>query len=236
MKRKLTLLFTINLLLFSSFSINAQEENTKVNDSLIKNNKYGLRLGVDLSKPLISLIDNDFSGFEIMGDFRITHRFYIAAELGNEKDKQTDSNLESSTKGSYLKIGADFNAYNNWLGMNNAIFTGLRYGFSTFDQELLSYGIYTGDTTFPGTTINEPIEYTGLSAHWAEFIFGVKTEVFTNLFLSIQLQLKHLITEDKPENFDNLYIPGFNRTYDHSDFGVGFGYGVSYLIPIYKKL
>ncbi len=235
MKRKLTLLYTISLLLFSTFSIMAQEENTKVNDSIIKNNKYGLRLGVDLSKPLISLVDNDFSGFEIMGDFRISHRFYIAAELGNEKDKQSESNLESSTKGSYFKVGVDFNAYNNWLGMNNAIFTGLRYGFSTFDQGLISYGIYTGDTTFPGTTINEPIEYSGLSAHWVEFIFGVKTEVFTNLFLSIQLQLKHLITEDKPENFDNLYIPGFNRTYDHSDFGVGFGYGVSYLIPIYKK-
>ncbi len=235
MKRKLTLLYTISLLLFSTFSIKAQEENTKVNDSIIKNNKYGLRVGIDISKPLISLIDNDYSGFEIMGDFRISHRFYIAAELGNEKDKQSESNLVSTTKGSYLKIGADFNAYNNWIGMNNAIFTGLRYGFSTFDQELLSYGIYTGDTTFPGTTIDEPIEYTGLSAHWAEFIFGVKTEVFTNLFISIQLQLKHLITEDKPENFDNLYIPGFNRTYDHSDFGVGFGYGVSYLIPIYKK-
>jgi len=235
MKRKLTLLYTISLLLFSTFSIKAQEENTKVNDSIIKNNKYGLRVGIDISKPLISLIDNDYSGFEIMGDFRISHRFYIAAELGYDKDKQSESNLESSTKGSYVKIGADFNAYNNWIGMNNAIFTGLRYGFSTFDQELLSYSIYTGDTTFPETTINEPIEYTGLSAHWAEFIFGIKTEVFTNLFISIQLQLKHLVTEDKPENFDNLYIPGFNRTYDHSDFGVGFGYGVSYLIPIYKK-
>ncbi len=235
MKRILTLLFTISLLFLSSFSLKAQEENIKDNDTLIKNNKYGLRLGVDLSKPLISLIDDDYSGFEIMGDFRISHRFYIATELGRDKDKQIESNLESSTKGIYFKIGTDFNAYNNWVGMNNAIFTGLRYGFSTFDQELLSYSIYTGDTTFPGTTVYEPIEYTGLTAHWAEFIFGVKTEVYTNLYISIQLQLKHLITEDKPDNFDNLYIPGFNRTYDYSDFGVGFGYGVSYLIPIYKK-
>ena len=235
MKRKLTSLFTISLLLFLSFAMKAQEENSEANDTIIKSNKYGLRLGVDLSKPLISLLDNDYSGFEIMGDFRISHRFYIAAKLGNDKDKQSENNLESSSKGSYIKIGADFNAYNNWLGMNNAIFTGLRYGFSTFDQELISYSIYTGDNTFPGTIITETIEYSGLSAHWAEFIFGVKTELFSNLFMSIQLQLKHLITEDKPENFDNLYIPGFNRTYDHSDFGVGFGYGVSYLIPIYKK-
>lgn len=235
MKTKHTLLFLISLVLLVSFSLKAQEENTIVNDSVTKNNKYGLRLGIDLSKPIRSLVDNDYSGFEIMGDFRITNKFYIAAELGNEKDEQSENNLESSTKGSYFKIGADFNAYNNWLGMNNAIFAGLRYGFSTFEQKLISYGIYTGDSTFPGIIIEDPLEYSGLTAHWAEFIFGVKTEIFTNLYLSIQLQLKHLITEDKPDNFDNLYIPGFNRTYDFSEFGVGFGYGVSYLIPIFKK-
>jgi hypothetical protein len=39
---------------------------------------------------------------------------------------------------------------------------------------------------------------------------------------------------NKPSGFDNLYIPGFNRTYDGS-FGVGFNYTVSYFIPIYKK-
>ena len=60
-------------------------------------------------------------------------------------------------------------------------------------------------------------------------------KISTNLFLSINLQLKNKFSEDVPENFNNLYIPGFNKTNDYSDFGVGFGYGVSYLIPIYKK-
>ena len=235
MKMKHTLLFIISMLLIASFSVMAQEENSSVNDTIVVNNKYGLRIGLDLSKPVRSLVDDDYSGFEIMGDFRITKRFYIATELGTEKDDQIEANLVSSTKGSYIKIGLDFNAYKNWLGMNNAITAGLRYGFSTFDQELISYSIYTGDQTFPGTIIEEPIEYSELTAHWVEFIFGVKTEVFSNLYLSINLQLKQKISEDIPDNFNNLYIPGFNRTYDFSDFGVGFGYGVSYLIPIYKK-
>ena len=235
MKMKHILLFFISLLFSASFSVMAQEENIKDTDTIVKNNKYGLRLGLDLAKPIISLVDDNYTGFEISGDFRITKRIYIAAEIGNDKDDQIESNLVSSTKGSYAKIGLDFNVYNNWIGMNNAIYTGLRYGFSTFSQELFSYSIYTGDPTFPETTIEDPIEYTGLSAHWAEFIFGIKAEVFTNLYLSINLQLKHKFSEDIPENFDNLYIPGFNRTNDFSEFGVGFGYSVSYLIPIYKK-
>ena len=170
-----------------------------------------------------------------MVDYRLSHRFFIAAEYGFDQDNQTESNLIASTKGSYFKIGGDFNAYNNWVGMNNAIYVGLRYGFSTFDQNLEGYTIYTGDSTFPGTMVIDPSAYKGLTAHWAEFIFGIKTEILTNLFLSINLQLKNKFFEDVPENFNNLYIPGFNKTNDYSDFGVGFGYGVSYLIPIYKK-
>ncbi len=242
MKILRTLLCTISLLLFIPSSMNAQEDEitsetpVAIKDTVrTKNNKYGLRLGIDLARPIRTLTDEAFTGFEIMADFRITHRFYIAMELGNDKDQQNESNLVSSTKGSYAKIGFDYNFYNNWVGMNNSIVAGLRYGFSTFDQELNSFGVYTGDATFPGTIINETTNYSGLSAQWIEFVFGVKTEIVSNLFLSINLQLKNKISEDIPENFGNIYIPGFNRTNDFSDFGVGFGFGVSYLIPIYKK-
>jgi hypothetical protein len=236
MKMKHTLLFFISLLFFATYLGIAQEEKEiTAQDSIVKNNKYGLRLGLDVARSIRSLVDEDFSGFEIMADFRITHKFYIAAEFGNDKDDQIEENLVSSTKGSYFKIGVDFNAYNNWVGMNNAIYAGLRYGFSTFDQDLQGYTIYTGDTTFLGSIVYNPISYSGLTAHWAEFIFGIKTEVFNNLFLSINLQLKNKFSEDIPENFNNIYIPGFNKTNDYSDFGVGFGYGISYLIPIYKK-
>ncbi|MFK5982077.1 MAG: DUF6048 family protein [Flavobacteriaceae bacterium] len=233
------LLFCISLLIFTSIGT-AQEKETVVNDSivndtLVKNNKYGLRLGIDLARPVRTLANEDFTGFEIMADYRISKRFYIAVELGNDNNNQIEENLVSSTKGSYAKIGFDYDFYNNWAGMNNSIMAGLRYGFSTFDQELNSFGVYTGDPIFPGTIIEETINYDGLTAHWIEFVFSVKTEIFNNLFLSISLQLKNKVSEDIPENFGNLYIPGFNKTNDFSDFGVGFSYGVSYLIPIYKK-
>ena len=235
MNKILTSLFFIKVLLLSCYWGFAQEIERTINDTITKNNKYGLRVGADLARPTISLFDENFSGFEFMVDYRLTHRFYIAAEYGFDQDNQTESNLIAFTKGSYFKIGSDFNAYNNWVGMNNAIYVGLRYGFSTFDQNLEEYTIYTGNSTFPGTMVIDPSTYKGLTAHWAEFIFGIKTEILTNLFLSINLQLKNKFSEDVPENFNNLYIPGFNKTNDYSDFGVGFGYGISYLIPIYKK-
>ncbi|GEQ86566.1 hypothetical protein ULMS_20740 [Patiriisocius marinistellae] len=234
MKTLRILLFFISTVLISNISV-AQTETIEPNDTITQPIKYGLRVGVDISKPIRSLLDKDYSGFEITGDFRFREKFYLAAEIGNEKKDYFEPNLNASTSGSYIKLGVDYNAYNNWLGLNNAIFTGLRYGASSFKQELLAYTIYTTNQTFPTTAIVEPQEFTGLTASWVEFIAGVKTEIYKNLYLSINVQLKRQIGEKTPEGFDNLYIPGFNKTYDFSEFGVGYGYTVSYLVPIFTK-
>ncbi len=77
-------------------------------------------------------------------------------------------------------------------------------------------------------------EYSGLTASWIEVVGGVKAELFDNLFLGFSTRLNYLVSNKKPENFDNLFIPGFNRTYE-GKFGVGFNYSLSYFIPLYKS-
>lgn len=233
MKAKPILLFFISLL--GCFgSISAQQSANEI-DTVPKVEKFGLRVGVDLAKPLRTLLEDGYSGFEIMGDFRVTPKFYAALELGSEKKDWIEPYVSTKTTGNYAKIGFDFNAYENWLGMENAINIGLRYGFSSFEQELLRYRIYTDSPVFPSEEIISPQTFSGLTAHWAELIISVKTEILNNLYLSINAQLKRKISEQQPEGFANLYIPGFNRTYDYSQFGVGYGYSISYLIPIFKK-
>ncbi|MAP54182.1 DUF6048 family protein [Altibacter sp.] len=235
MIRLRTLLFFISICLLTILSGSAQQTGTAQDTLKVRSEAYGLRVGADLSKPLRTLLEDGYSGFEIVGDFRISQKFYIAAELGSEKKDIFEPYINTTTSGSYAKIGMDYNAYTNWLGMDNAIIGGLRYGFSSFSHELLAYGVYTTNQTFPQTFKVDPQEFNGLTAHWAELIVGVKTEVLNNLYLTLQVQLKRKLSEDQPENFDNLYIPGFNRTYDFSEFGVGYGYSLSYLIPIFKK-
>lgn len=235
MKPKHTLLFFISLYLVS-FSAMSQEQTAEVNDTIPKRvEKYGLRVGADISKLARTAFEKGYSGFEIIGDLRFSNRFYAAAEIGNETRDWDEENLKSTTKGSYVKIGADFNAYRNWLGMENAITAGLRYGFASFSQELNGYGVYTQDPTFPTDFVEVDQTFSGLTASWIELQIGVKTEVWSNLYLGINLQLKRKISETQPDNFDNLIIPGFNRTYDFSEFGVGYGYTISYLIPLLKR-
>ncbi|HLW32841.1 MAG TPA: DUF6048 family protein, partial [Aequorivita sp.] len=85
------------------FSALAQGDNEKTTDSISKIESYGLRLGVDLSKPLRTLLEDGYSGFEIMADFRVTKKFYAAIELGNEEKDWTEPYVSSTTSGSYAK-------------------------------------------------------------------------------------------------------------------------------------
>src|SRR5690606_6749730 len=118
-------------------------QTTSENEDPVPQDKFGLRLGIDLFKPARTLFDENYSGFEIMGDYRVYKKYYLALEIGNEQNTTFDDNLISKGEGSYFKLGFDYNAHNNWAGLNNMIFGGLRYGLSSFSQELIEYQIAT---------------------------------------------------------------------------------------------
>ena len=202
----------------------------------VKKDRYGVRVGVDLYKLTRGLYDKNYKGIELVGDYRLTKNYYAAAEIGSENKTTEDDRLNSTTKGSYLKVGFDYNAYENWLDMENIISAGLRGGFSTFSQELNSYKTYNPNPYWgemPWKTSGE--KFNGLTASWIEVVAGVKVKVINNIFVGFSLRMNVLITDKKPSsNFENLYIPGFNRTYA-GNFGVGFNYTVTYFVPLYKK-
>jgi hypothetical protein len=205
-----------------------------VKDTIIYKSPYGIRLGVDISKPILSNIDGDYTGFEIVGDYRISKRFFVAAELGYEEETSEEDYTNSTSKGSYARLGFNYNAYENWLDMNNEIFVGYRYGFSLFDQTLNSYTPNVNSTYFPANSITTPVTASNLNAHWSEFVIGLKVETLKNLFLSASISYKVLMSAKEPENFKTLYAPGFNRIFESST-GFGFNYTISYLIPFKKK-
>ncbi|MBC5864034.1 DUF6048 family protein [Flavobacterium turcicum] len=216
--------------------------NTIINDTVKKatvvppkTDRYGVRVGLDLYKITRGLYDRDYKGLELVGDYRLTKKYFLAAELGNENKTTDDDRVNFTTKGSYLKVGFDYNGYENWLDMENIISIGLRYGFSTFNQQLNTYRIYNANPYFQETpTIASGRKFEGLSASWIEVVAGIKAKVFDNVFMGFSLRLNRLVTNKEPDNFSNLYIPGFNRTYD-GNFGVGFNYTVTYFVPIFKK-
>ena len=238
MKQQRTLIYSIKFIIIVLFSLNlTAQNNTQTKDTLVFKQRYGLRFGVDLGKIGRTVIDNDYTGFEINADYRLTKRLFIAGELGNEERTVDDDALNFTSTGTHFKAGVDYNLYQNWLDMENLIFSGFRIGVSSFSHTLNSFDVTDVNNQFFDQQINieDGREFDGLSSIWGELILGIKAELLKNLFMGLNVQLKFLVSDDQPNNFENLFIPGFNRTFDSGSFGFGFGYNIQYLIPFYKK-
>ena len=239
MKKRQIYLFIISLIIPSSMVFSQTE--SELNDSLTTKNKIlninKIRFGFDVFKPIKSSSEGDNLNYEIVGDLQITDNLYLAAEYGLIDRLIEDENINFNSNGSFLRFGFDYNMFKNWVGMDNAIFVGLRYGSSNFSNKIVSYNVRNSDAYFSNFVDNnyQTIDHSNLKGSWLEIVAGVKVETFNNVYLGFSLRLNKLLSTEKPENFDNLFIPGFNKVTDENTFGSGFNYTLTYSIPLSKK-
>jgi len=239
MKKKQIYLFIISICLSTNMLIGQTESNS--NDTLIKKDKLlkinNIRLGFDLLKPALSSSEGDNLNYEIVGDLQLTENIYLAGEYGLVDKVIEDENINFNSTGSFLRIGFDYNMFENWIGMDNSIYIGLRYGTSNFSSKILDYNVRNKDSYFSNLVTNEfqTIEYSNLSGNWIELLLGIKVETFKNVYLGLSLRLNKLLSDKKPDNFGNLFIPGFNKVTDENTFGSGFNYTLTYSIPLKKR-
>ena len=203
-------------------------------DTIYVKNKYGIRAGIDLSKQ-IRMLTEEYSGLSLYGDIKIKEKLFIVAELGNDQKTIETENINSKLSGSYIKTGFNYNLYNNLPGLNNEIYVGLRYSQSLFKNELIDYSIYNKDRFWNDQRILEYKEFDNLKSSWIEFVVGFNSEIKNNLFMGLSLRLNRMLKQDIPENFTNLFIPGFNKVTENNNFGTGITYSIIYQIPIIKK-
>ena len=201
--------------------------------------RYGLRVGADLSKLVRPFFDKDYYGLELVGDYRLTTNYYFAAELGHEKRSKNEDFYTYTTQGQFLRAGFDYNTYGNWYGMENMIYGGARDGISLVSQDLTSYTIHKDNQYWTENIIgSDPSflkKYDGRTAHWLELVVGIKAELLHNLYAGASVRVGLLVAQTNNSGFPNYYIPAFGRVHEGSRFGVGFNYTLSYLIPLYKK-
>ena len=239
MKKKQIYLFIFSTWLSTNMLLSQTE--LSLNDSLIEKDKWltinKLRLGVDLFKPIKSSSEGDNLNYEIVGDLQVTENLYLAGEYGSIDRVIEDENINFNSSGNFLRIGFNYNMFNNWVGMDNSIYLGLRYATSNFSNSILDYTVRNQDSYFSNLVDSEyqTNEYSNLSGNWIEIVAGLKVETFKNVYLGLSLRLNKLLSDSKPENFDNLFIPGFNKVTDDNTFGSGFNYTLTYSIPLRKK-
>jgi len=193
--------------------------------------RFGLRIGIDAYRLARSSWDKGYRGLELCADYRVGKSWYATAELGNENNQVFDDRLTYTTQGQYIRLGFDYNLYDNWLDMDNMTYLGIRLGVSRFNHQIDQYKIYYPNPYLgENNLVDGGFDFTDVHAEWLELVTGIKAEVLPRIYMGFSLRINYIINQKKPDGFENLYIPGFNRTYS-GPFGVGFQYNISYLIP-----
>jgi hypothetical protein len=111
MNRVLPLKYITSFLLLLSFCGFAQESELSEGeiDSLRQTN-WGFRVGINIIPPLLSIINKENQGIEIIGDYRFKQNWYFAAEVGTQSYFGTEDFFDYNTKGNFAKIGVNYNA------------------------------------------------------------------------------------------------------------------------------
>ncbi len=231
----------IYIFIFSLYSINfitGQEIKNEETDSIISKQKFinidKLSIGIDLYRPIYSKINDDDLSYELITTLRIFEDFSIASEIGSLNRYVEDENVNFTSSGEYIKFGFDYNLYNNWTGMDNSIYLGIRFATSNFNNKIDNYTVRNPDSYWSNTVTDgyEVVNHSNQNANWLEFLVGIKVETIKNIYFGISLRLNRLLSNSSPNNFSNLYIPGFNKVTDDNSWGSGFNYTLTYSLPL----
>ena len=189
----------------------------------------GPRIGIDLSRFLLpALQSGNRHGWEIQGDIPYKGNFFPTLELGMEWFDDQQSGFHYMNNGPYARLGIDVNiARFQSLKDNDIVFVGFRYGYTRFNEEVkgVNYTNYWG-------TINTSFPQRAISAHWAELVFGMKGEIFRNLFLGWSLRAKFPFYQTSDPNIKPYIIPGIGKT--TGELPADFSFTLSYRIPLFK--
>ena len=192
------------------------------------NEMKGIRIGVDFSKFLFPLIYNgERWGFEAAADMYIKKNLFGVVEAGWLYVNLNRPDYLYKQYGAYGKLGVDYNLFKPKVPNTNDIFYGgVRYGFSTFNQqaERIRIPAYYWKPDVEGQTIPQ----TYMSAHWLEFLLGVKAEVLKNFYVGLSFRLKFLVFKPKDEFSTPYMIPGYGN--GNASSAIGINYNLSYNI------
>jgi len=195
------------------------------NDTIYPNS---VRFGVEVSYPVRSIFEPAIEQYEGSLDFEFHPNCYGVLEGGMLMVDIKREDFEYYTNGHFFRTGINFNVLGNEvLDDNDMVYVGLRYGYSK--QSHGADNIIVSDGYWDEEPFITSIEKVDFSAHWGELVGGVKTELFTNLFIgwSLRVRLRMSVTDEtmiKPYR-----IGGFGRGANNT--ALGFNYSIFYRIP-----
>lgn len=187
-----------------------------------------MRIGTDVLAMGISYFDDTFEGWEMSADVDFD-RYYLVTEFGYwAKDLSTPADTYSNS-GRYFRVGADVNFLTKDPD-KNMFFLGLRYGRSTFSEDL---HIVKTDSMWT-TPINNTYKNSNIKGSWFELTTGIRVKIWKMIWLGYTARFKFGLSTNESGNLIPHDIPGYGTTYKDSTWG--FNYLILVRIPVRKQL
>lgn len=200
--------------------------------------RRGTAINVDISRFLLPAIDPGTIAGEVGLRTNFMERMFIVGQIGYENvrfendlhedpsDGFVDKPYSYRSNGFYGRIGVDYDVFIvDEPGNNDNVLFGLSYGYAFQNHESPSVIIrddYWGhyETSFP--------KY-GVSTHWLEFTFGLRTQIVNNFYMSWFIRVKGKLATNNSDLLVPYRVPGYGK--GSNPVNLGFSYKLEYLIP-----
>ncbi len=210
-----------------------QEQQKNQNDELFVQEEIkeplqlkGISFGVNIGRFSDYVFKPERVSYESALNINISNKFYGVLEAGYATTNLEKDNYSYLSEGYFVKVGMDKNLLkkqpSDFLGI------GFRIGNSQFSHSASNILIESEHWN----TTQTNVENNSHSFYWFEVSFGVKGEIFENLYLGWSALVKIKMT-GVDDDFTPYNIPGFGKYSGAVKLGVT--YYIVYQIPFNRK-
>lgn len=224
--KMLRYILSISLLLasFNGFSQKTEEEQPK------EPKNPGLSIGINIGTFIVKAIEPERFGIEATARYKFNRKWFAVGEVGYENVSFDRDPFAYDSNGSFIRLGGDYNIFKvDEIGNNDNIILGFRYGFALTNY---SSDRYTIKDDYWGN-FNGSIGDGTSTAHWGEFVFGLRSEIMKNFYMGWSVRVRSLVTLGNDQQLEPYAIPGYGKR-DNST-NLSFTYNLEYHFPFRKK-
>ena len=189
----------------------------------------GLTVGIDVSRFLVRIWKPVKGNFEFSLESTVTKNISVIGEAGILHTNFSEDTYNYESKGSYFRLGTQFNLLKREYDDNDKLYIGLLYGFSTFSHKADYIQITDG---YWGSGSGS-LPLTSLTGNWFEVKIGLRVEIIRNWSLGWAIRTRIYMFGKEDPIMSPYIIPGYGK-HDKSP-AIGMSYSVFYQIPYRKR-
>ena len=212
----------ISNILFLMLSVQAygQKDTVDVNAiSAIEPNQKQLRLGVDLSRPVMNMLVKSRHSYEFIVDYSLPKEIYLVAEGGFGGSDINYPDLKYTSTNTFVKFGVERSMLQRMFPEDwDLLFVGVRYGMAFIKRKEATF---TTNDQFWGTTTGT-IPAKNITGHWAELTAGLRVELFKGIFTGYTIRGKFLLNQGPFRELPPAYVAGYGKGEKNTVFDFNF--------------